>query len=113
MAVGVRSVHVGHVALVLRQGGGELHVWGASLLPATPVLLWGQLSPALYPVLRLLFLEALFNPLPLLLPLPVPLSLPVPVPVLLPPVLLLRFGSFRELVGIHVRPQARVGFLQP
>ncbi len=108
MAVGVRSVHVGHIALVLGQGGGELHVGGTHLLPSPPVFLWRQLSPALRTFLRLLFLEALLRPWPLLLPFPVALSLPV----VLPPVLLLRFRSFGVFVGVDVRPQACVRLLQ-
>lgn len=89
VTIGVGSVHVGHVALVLCQGGRELHVWGAGLLARSSVLLRRQLSPALRPLLGLLFLEALLRPLALLLRLPVALSLPV----VLPPLVLLRFGG--------------------
>lgn len=101
MAIGVRSVHVGHVALVLRQGGGEMHVWGASLLPSTSVLIW---SPALH---TLLFLEPFLCPLPLLFPLPFTLSLPV----VLPSLLLLQFRSFWVFAGVDVRPRTWVQLL--
>lgn len=93
---------VGHVALVLGQVGGELHVWGARLLPGAAVLLW---SPALGPLLHLLFLEAVLGALPLFLPLPVALAL------VFPALLLLSSGSFWVFVRIDVGPRARVELL--